>query len=76
MSSTQEIQPKHNKSQHKVYLNNRWNPKHKINIVLDQSLSKTRKAEKPEDAPATLQQLTKQSESTNPARRLPIHTNR
>jgi len=29
-----------------------------------------------EEAPAILKQLAKQSKSTNPARRLPIHTNR
>jgi len=29
-----------------------------------------------EEAPAILKQLTKAMQSTNPARRLPIHTNR
>jgi len=48
----------------------------KVIVILDQSLSKTQRAKINGGSSRYPQALTKAMQSTNPARRLPIHTNR
>jgi len=55
---------------------NKRNPRHKSNVVLDKSLYKTLQAKRNGGSFRYPRALTKAMQSTNLARRLPIHTNR